>query len=119
MLWLPAAAWLVGTPVLFVWAEAQSITFLGELVSPEQARATAVRLVWAALCCAGAPLAGLGVAWIVRSSRALRLYGIAFVIGCLPGLFWTVSNAERSPAPTERVPTCQEHSGGDTRCPGG
>lgn len=119
VLWLPGVVWLAGTPLLFVLAVAQSVTFLGEQVSPEQQRATAVGLVWAAVCCAGAPMVGFGVAGLARSGRALRLYGVAVVIGLLPVLYWGAHVDARNPPPVERVSTCQEHSGGDTRCPGG
>ncbi len=119
LLWVPGVVWLAGTPLLFVLAVAQSLTFLGEQVSPEQQRATTVGLIWAAVFCAGAPIVGFVVAGLARSRRALRLYGVAIVIGLLPGLYWTAQVDARNPPPVERVSTCQEHSGGDTRCPGG
>ncbi|MFC3688198.1 hypothetical protein [Aquipuribacter hungaricus] len=119
LLWLPAVVWFVGTPLLVLHHLGQSLTFFGEQLSPQEVAAARVTLVWAAVCSAGAPVAGLALAGLARSSRALRLYGVAVVLGCMPGLFWAALVDHRTPTPVERVTTCQEHSGGDTRCPGG
>lgn len=119
LLWLPAAVWLIGTPLIVLHYVGQSLTFFGEQLSAQGVEAARVTLVWAAVCCAGAPLAGLAVASLARSSRAVALYSIAVVIGCVPGLSWAVLDDHRNPISTERVTTCLEHSGGDTRCPGG
>lgn len=128
--------WLVGTPVLGYGAMITAAPFFGEVPSPDQVT-EAQRLGWATLGCALlAPLAGVAVAAGTRRRGAAWLFVAALTVSGLVGVATGVLSVDTaralrdalSDAPVDdgrdqgspaSPPACVEHSGGDTRCPGG
>ncbi len=71
----------------------------------------------------GGPLVIAVVAQVTRRPRAAQVYAVLAValgVASIPLLASALQNPTwpRSPEP-RRPPVCQEHSGGDNRCPGG
>jgi hypothetical protein len=72
------------------------------------------------LAAIGIPAAGLVVSWWTTRQRNAVAFGVALAIGLL--LAVPVLDSIPAPQPTPDAPVhhvCQEHSGGDNRCPGG
>jgi hypothetical protein len=67
------------------------------------------------------PLAGIAVASYTRQAAAGVIYGVVLAATlAITTLSHISRDATEDPLPTPRGPqVCQEHSGGDTRCPGG
>jgi hypothetical protein len=119
LLWL---AWLLVPPVLLFGAAITAAPFFGELpTAAEQSQAGALTLVALVLVVA-VPLLGL-----VLTGRSRRIAAGAFAVALLGGLalgaaalppgWWRSGDV---PVQTDGGRAgCQEHSGGDTRCPGG
>jgi hypothetical protein len=120
---LLAAAWVVAVPVLALEAFGQSVAFFGESPTAAELAATERLLEIAAAVAVGLPLLGLVVALAIRSRGGTWTFVVLLVLGLAFALIvgWNVHLRHRNdpPAPVPRVTTCQEHSGGDTRCPGG
>jgi hypothetical protein len=112
--------WVIATAWLVLAAFGASLTFFGELPTPEEQAATRRLLLAAAVVGTVVPLAGLLLAGSLRSRAGLWTFGVLLVLGgLLAGLVGLSLYRDRAPAPTPRPTVCQEHSGGDTRCPGG
>lgn len=115
-------AWVFAPLLLAVAAVGSVVTFLGEQpTAAEQAQADRL-LVAAALAAVCLPLAGLVLsAWHERSGSAAA-FAVALGIGLL-AVVAVLHGVGRGPAPSA-IPhhstggACQEHSGGDNRCPG-
>jgi hypothetical protein len=121
---LLGVAWVLVPPYLGFGAVIMSASFFGD--EPDAAQRTqATLLLWGAVTTAVVlPLAGLLLARRLRRRGAVGFFATALTIGTLIALLtggarlWTW--AEQQPAPTSGVTGgCQEHSGGDNRCPGG
>jgi hypothetical protein len=120
LLWL---AWLLVPAGLVVAAMGSLLTFFGELPT-EAERADARRLfVLAAVAAVAVPVIGLLGSLRVRRHGSAAAFGSAAVVGLVAAAVLVVGTAPREPrsAIPSRDPggACQEHSGGDTRCPGG
>ncbi|HET6394713.1 MAG TPA: hypothetical protein VFG13_17940, partial [Blastococcus sp.] len=78
--------------------------------------------VVAAVVALGLPFLGLLLTWRTRKVAA-ACFGAALVVVAIPVALLLgrgLGNAgPDGPAPDPGPPVCQEHSGGDTRCPGG
>ncbi|MGY1857446.1 hypothetical protein [Modestobacter sp. SYSU DS0290] len=127
LLGLLALAWVVVPTVLVLgiaWdavSWAGSLPFAGNTTWHEQAVAHE-RAVWATVVGAGVPLVGVVLGLVWRRGALVAVSGIAAAAGLAGGftLLRLVSPSEApAPVPDNRPPVCQEHSGGDTRCPGG
>jgi hypothetical protein len=70
----------------------------------------------------GLPVVGLVLAGLTRSWVGAVVFAVLLVFGLLLDL-WLGPDLYRArrpdPTPQSRVTVCQEHSGGDNRCPGG
>jgi hypothetical protein len=115
--WVPVPAGLV------IAALGSLLTFFGELPTDAE-RADARRLlVLAAVVAVAIPVVGLVLALRIRRRGSATAFGCALAVGVVAGLVLIAGTAPR--VPRSAVPTprpggaCQEHSGGDTRCPGG
>ncbi len=119
LLWV---AWVLVPLGLAVAAVASLPTFFGELPTPAQHASADRLLVAAVLTALAVPVLGLLVsAWTDR-----RTSTVAFCVALALGLLAAVPvvqavAADRAPSaiPGTSGGGCQEHSGGDTRCPGG
>ncbi|MFW3171825.1 hypothetical protein [Geodermatophilus sp. CPCC 206100] len=119
LLWL---AWLLVPPLLLFGAAITAAPFFGETpTAAERAEAQTLTLV-ALLLVIGVPLLGLVLTWRSRRAAAwafaVALLGaLALGAAALPSGWWRSGDV---PVQTDGGrPACQEHSGGDTRCPGG
>jgi hypothetical protein len=119
LIWI---AWVL-VPLLLAGAAVASVmTFFGELPTPaEEAQADRL-LVAAALVAIGLPLGGILLsAWRDRATSAAA-FAVALGIGLLASVpVFHLAAPDRAPSaiPAHSGGGCQEHSGGDTRCPGG
>jgi hypothetical protein len=120
---LLGAAWVVAVPALVLDAFGHSLAFFGESPTAAEVAATERLLEIAAAVAVGLPLLGLVVALALRSRGGswtfvvLLVLGLAFTL--LVGWNGHLRHRDDPPPPSPRTTTCQEHSGGDTRCPGG
>jgi len=116
LLWL---GWVLVPPGLFLASVAQVPWFSGEPPTVAE-QAAANRYVMAAVLVAIViPTAGLLVGWRTSRRRNAVAFGVALAIGLVLAVPMLASMPEAQPtpdAPARHV--CQEHSGGDTRCPG-
>jgi predicted exporter len=122
---LAVAALVVGallvTPYLALQAFASGFTFMG---TPTAERLAAAKRYSTAALLVGTivPIVGI-TATAYTGQRGLRwLFGIVLTITLIGGLAWAehLSDERRlPPAPSGPPAGCQEHSGGDNRCPGG
>jgi hypothetical protein len=119
LLWV---AWVLAPLLLAGAALASVLTFFGEQPSPaDQAQADRL-LVAAALTAVVLPLAGV----LLSALRDRRASAAAFAVALGIGLLASVPvlrevGPDRAPSaiPSHSGGACQEHSGGDNRCPGG
>jgi hypothetical protein len=120
-----ALLWVVwvGAPVVLWFGAVMSLAnFLGE---PPTAADEQEALRWAivgAVFAVGVPLLGLGLSLRGRRRVSATGFGGAVVVGLILSTavvwpFWTTVHPAQ-PTVYERG-GCQEHSGGDNRCPGG
>jgi hypothetical protein len=119
LLWL---TWLLVPPVLLFGAAITAAPFFGEApTSAERSQAGALTLVAVVLVIA-VPLLGLVLTWrsrrLAAGAFAVALLGaLALGVAALPSGWWRSGDV---PVQTDGGRTgCQEHSGGETRCPGG
>ena len=123
LLVLLGVVWLLAPAGLVLAAVGESLTFFGELPT-EAERARSGRLLVAAVLTAIA-VALTGVVLAVRHRRpgAGTAFGVALAVTLVLAVP-VLASVERVP-PGSAIPVhqrgigCQEHSGGDTRCPGG
>jgi hypothetical protein len=119
---LLTAVWLLGGPWLALGSVMDLWTFFGEQpTADDHARAQRHALmatVLATACPAGAWY--LALRW--RRSVAATVFGTGAVLGLVGGLllYGLVSpDAPETPVRDDGPRVCQEHSGGDSTCPGG
>jgi hypothetical protein len=117
--------WVLGICALVLWLVGLGMQGWAEQYSADSAalerRTTTVLLVLAAVV-AGGPLVIAGTAFTGGSTRTGVVFLVLAAVLAVPALA-VAAGAYRSlnpPAPPPPGPAvCQEHSGGDTRCPGG
>jgi hypothetical protein len=119
LIWL---AWVLAPPLLVLGGAVGSAPFFGQQpTAAERAQSTTLYLVAAALAL-GLPFAGLVLTWRTRKVAA-ACFGAALVVVAVPVALLLgpeLGNAgPAGPSPDPGPPVCQEHSGGDNRCPGG
>ncbi|TFV53820.1 hypothetical protein [Blastococcus sp. TF02A-35] len=120
--WLVSAVDLTASLIGALYDQATNgITFFGEQPTEwggrDEAQGDALRLAWISLL----PTAGLVLALNRRRPVLAALYGAAALLGLVAALVahdW-VTPDQPSWQQDDRPRVCQEHSGGDTRCPGG
>jgi hypothetical protein len=123
-------AWALGTPVLAYGVMIAAAPFFGEQPTAAEVARSHRLLLGAVACGVLAPLAGVVLAlWSGRRAAAVAFavaLAVSLVAGTATGLvsrdsLRTVRDQLRPPTSTSRPGpvTCQEHSGGDNRCPGG
>jgi hypothetical protein len=106
-----------------------SAPFFGEQPTADEL-AQAMRLMLGALACGLlAPAVGMGLAVLFGRRMAALLFAVALGLSVLAGVATGVlsrdslrSLRDELAPPTTTAPRpmpCQEHSGGDNRCPGG
>jgi hypothetical protein len=116
------AVWLIGGPWLAIGSVMDLWTFFGEQPTAAD-HATAQRhavLATALATCCPAGAWYLAVRW--HRSVAATVFGVGAALGLAGGLLLVglVSPSDRSvPVPEDGPRVCQEHSGGDSTCPGG
>ena len=116
------AAWVLVPPLLVFGGAIGSAPFLGEEpTAAERSQSATLYLVAAALA-VGLPFVGLLLTWRSRKVAA-ACFGAALIVVALPIALLLGrelgSAGPDVPAPDRGPPVCQEHSGGDNRCPGG
>ncbi|GAA2987195.1 DUF6234 family protein [Actinokineospora diospyrosa] len=110
--------WLFGVPLLVLQA-----AFTGAFTPVDTAADLAERdrlTMWAEIVAVGVPLVGVLLAAITRRRAPAVVFGILlFLSVAVAGYNWAY-DARHNPAPatTPEPRICQEHSGGDNRCPG-
>jgi hypothetical protein len=119
LIWL---AWVLVPPLLVFGGAIGAAPFLGEEpTAAERSQATTLYLVASALAL-GLPVLGLLLTWRTRKVAA-ACFGAALVVVAVPVAMLLASELRNAAlggsAPDRGPPVCQEHSGGDTRCPGG
>jgi cobalamin biosynthesis protein CobD/CbiB len=130
LLGLLGVAWALGTPVLAYGSMFAAAPLFGEQPTAAEL-AQAHRFLLGALACGLlVPLAGLSLAVLARRRAAAVVFagalGLSLLAAGVLGLLSRDSlrslRDELLPPPSTSVRgpiPCQEHSGGDNRCPGG
>ena len=120
LLWI---GWVILPPVLLVGSLLSTWNLYGEPPSPGQEQQASVWGAAAAGLALGLPLLGIWLSARADRSGSALAFAVALTLGVLAvGLVAHLLQAPepRSAVPVDRGPVgCQEHSGGDTRCPGG
>jgi hypothetical protein len=115
-------AWVLVPLLLAGAAVASLVTFLGEPPTSAEEASGDRFLVAAATTAVCLPLAGILLsAWRDRRVSAAA-FSVALGVGLLASVpVFQVVVPDRAPSaiPSHSGGGCQEHSGGDTRCPGG
>ena len=120
LLWL---AWLLVPANLFVAAVTSVPLFTGEEpTAAEEAQANRLFLL-AALVAVAIPVVGLSMSLRARRQGSAAAFVLAGGMALIAAVLLVVGMAK--PEPRSAIPSrdpggaCQEHSGGDNRCPGG
>jgi hypothetical protein len=104
---------------LLGWASDNLWNWFGSTSSSgrEEVRDDALALTVRAVCLAGVGVV-LGLWW--RRRQMLAVSGVAVAVALVVGLgsYWLAAE-DRPDRPEPQRTVCQEHSGDDTRCPGG
>jgi hypothetical protein len=109
--------WLVGSVGLLLWAAEPTLTFLGDVPTAEERALHESRLRWAFVGSTVPATAGLVLAIGGRRSGWAVVFAVALLV---VGAAWAAEAAHDSIEPSGDGPApCVEHSGGDSRCPGG
>ena len=97
-----------------------SAPFLGEQPTAADRSQSAALYLVAAVLTLGLPFVGLLLTWRTRRVAA-ACFGVALAVVAIPAalLLGRGDAGLDGPVPDQRPSVCQEHSGGDTRCPGG
>ena len=118
LIWL---AWILVPPLLVFGGAIGAAPFFGEQpTAAEQAEATRLYVI-ASVLALGLPSLGVLLTWRTRAVAA-ACFGAALVLVCIPVAMLMAQEFRGQsigPAPDDGPPVCQEHSGGDNRCPGG
>lgn len=106
---LAAAGWWAGVPIL------------GGPPTQHMLDQRAALLTAAFVVGTAGPLTDIAVASYTRQATAGMIHGLVLAATLVIATLSHISpDSTEQPAPTPRGPqVCQEHSGGDTRCPGG
>jgi hypothetical protein len=119
LIWL---AWVLVPPMLVFGGAITSAPFFGEQPSAADRSQTTTLFLVAGALALGLPLLGLLLTWRTRRVAA-ACFGAALIVAAVPVALLLGSELRdadlRGPAPDPGPPVCQEHSGGDNRCPGG
>ncbi|MCZ2821319.1 hypothetical protein O2V63_13320 [Modestobacter sp. VKM Ac-2977] len=114
-------AWVVVPPLLAFGGAIGAAPFLGEQpTTAERAQATGLFVV-AAVLALGLPLLGVMLTWRTRKAAA-ACFGAAMIVVAIliaPLLAQEFRGDVGGAQVDSGPPVCQEHSGGDNRCPGG
>lgn len=119
VLGLLAVAWWVFSLGMRQWADSYSGPGPGTAALNQQG--AAAMLVLALLAVGGPAIIAL-VAYrlrLVRTAVVLLVLSLALAIPGLPVAAFAYRDLRPAPPPAAPPGHCQEHSGGDTRCPGG
>lgn len=119
--------WIVGLVAVLWWLWSLAWEGWADQVSgrtsPDLAARAFLALVVLVGVAVGGPLLIAAIAWRRKRTRAAVVHGVlAAVLAavCLPVLAVAVRQRADEQGPSgPRSVVCQEHSGGDTRCPGG
>ncbi|MGY1801906.1 hypothetical protein ACI78T_01340 [Blastococcus sp. SYSU D00922] len=118
LIWL---AWVLVPPLLVFGGAIAAAPFFGEEpTAAERSQATTLYLVASALAL-GLPFLGVLLTWRARKVAA-SCFAAAMIVVAVPVatlLATEFREAFDGPAPDSGPAVCQEHSGGDNRCPGG
>ena len=118
LIWL---AWVLVPPMLVFGGAIGAAPFLGEQpTAAEQTQATLL-LVLAAVLAVGLPLLGIALTWRTRRLAA-ACFGAALILASIPTALLLAEEFRAGvgePVHDHGPVVCQEHSGGDNRCPGG
>ncbi len=120
LLW---TAWLLLPAYLVLAGMGELLSFFGEVPTDADRESARRSFLTAGAAAAGIPLLGAAVAACTRRTRSASVFGVAAVAGLLGAVLLVVATAP--PEPRSAIPVdrgggpCQEHSGGDNRCPGG
>jgi len=119
LLWV---GWVLVPLGLVVAAVARVLTFFGDSPTAAEQAAANRYLVSAVLVAIAVPFAGLLIsAWTDRRASAVA-FSLALAVGLLaavPVVHAVAPDRAPSAIPSHSGGGCQDHSGGDTRCPGG
>jgi hypothetical protein len=117
LIWL---AWVLVPPLLLFGGAMTSAPFFGEQPTPADRSQSAALYLVAAVLALGLPFVGLLLTWRTRRVAA-ACFGAALAVVAIPValLLGRGDAGLDGPVPDQGPPVCQEHSGGDTRCPGG
>ncbi|WP_116450948.1 hypothetical protein [Blastococcus litoris] len=118
LIWL---AWLLVPPLVVFGGAIGAAPLFGEQpTAAERSQASTLYLVASALAL-GLPLLGVLLTWRTRKVAA-ACFAAAMIVVAVPVAVLLAEEFRggfNGPAPDSGPPVCQEHSGGDTRCPGG
>ena len=116
LIWL---AWVLVPPLLLFGGAMTSAPFFGEQPTAADRSQSAGLYLVAAVLALGLPFVGVLLTWRTRRVAA-ACFGVALLVVAIPvALLLGRGVGDAGPAPDTGPPVCQEHSGGDTRCPGG
>ena len=120
LLWV---AWVLVPAGLAVAAFGSLLTFLGELPTEAEKAEARRLLILAALVAVAIPVVGLIMSLRARRQGSAAAFVVAGGIALIAAVLLVVGAAPERPR--SAIPSrdhggaCQEHSGGDNRCPGG
>ncbi|GAA2998742.1 hypothetical protein [Actinokineospora diospyrosa] len=123
--WLPLVwvllfcTWLFGVPML-VLESAFSMPFMGVPTAADYAERDMLAM-WAKIVAVGVPFLGVLLAAITRRTAAAAVFVTLLLLSLAVIGYHRAYDARHNPTPvpTPEQRACQEHSGGDNRCPGG
>ncbi|MBM7773954.1 apolipoprotein N-acyltransferase [Actinokineospora baliensis] len=112
--------WLFAVPALALESALSGWSFMGSPSAAALAKSDRLAM-WAEILAVAVPLVGVVLALITRRNAPMRVFGtILFLSVVVIGCVWVAESRHNpAPAPTPVYRGCQEHSGGDNRCPGG
>ena len=119
---LLTVAWLLGTPFLAIGSLADLWTFSGEQPTPADHDRAQRHALMTTVVATGCPAAAAVLAARRRRGVVQAVFGVGAVLGLVGGLLVHAAVSPEVPDPPARDDgprVCQEHSGGDSTCPGG
>jgi hypothetical protein len=117
LIWL---TWVLVPPLLLFGGAVTSAPFFGEQPTAADRSQSAALYLVATVLALGLPFVGLLLTWRTRRVAAV-CFGVALAVVAIPValLLGRGDAGLDGPVPVQGPPVCQEHSGGDNRCPGG